>query len=75
MSAADEAREHLTAVIWEVLGNYTPAPLVHHADMIHSAAERYGHAIAADTASDMADRILGPVRLKLAADEYSGART
>lgn len=55
MTTADDAREHLTAVIWEVLGNYSPAPRVHHADLIHTAADRYGHALAEEvTASEIA---------------------
>lgn len=68
MSAAD-AREHLTAVIWEVLRAYSPAPLVHHADMIHTAAERYAGTLAADIS---AERAAGRARLKLAASEYRG---
>lgn len=69
MSATDDAREHLTAVIWEVLRNYTSAPLVHHADMIHTAAERYGHALSMEGIAGEAGR----ARLKAAAAEYYGA--
>jgi hypothetical protein len=65
MSAADDAREHLTATIWEVLRNYTDTPRVHHADMIHTAAERYGHAVA----EEVADEAAGAGRLKLATEE------
>lgn len=66
MSAADEAREHLTAVIWDVLGAYSHAPRVHHADMIHTAAER----LAAELAGEIADERLGPRRLEAATAEY-----
>lgn len=70
MSAAD-AREHLTAVIWQVLGSYSHAPLVHHADMIHVAAEAY----AAELAGEIADERMGPRRLEAAAAEYFAERT
>jgi hypothetical protein len=71
MSAADDAREHLTAVIWEVLGAYTQAPRVHHADLIHAAAERYGHALA----EDITDETAGHLRLELAtAEAFPGRR-
>lgn len=70
MTAADAAREHLTAVIWEVLRAYSAAPLVHHAGMIHSAAEAYGHAIAQDIAAD--GTAAGPRRLAAATAEYYG---
>jgi hypothetical protein len=66
VSAADAAREHLTATIWEVLRNYTPAPLVHHADLIHTAAERYGHTLAEDVAKDE----VAAARLASASAEY-----
>ena len=66
MSAPDDAREHLTAVIWEVLRNYTDTPRVHHADLIHSAAERYGHALAEEVAHDE----VAAARLASATAEY-----
>lgn len=66
MSPSDDAREHLTATVWEVLRNYTPAPLVHHADMIHTAAERYGHALAEEAARDE----VAAARLAAATSEY-----
>jgi hypothetical protein len=68
VSVLDDAREHLTATIWEVLRNYTPAPLVHHADMIHTAAERYAHALV----DGISDEVLGPHRLALATAEKYG---
>jgi len=71
VTALDDAREHLTATIWEVLGAYTPAPRVHHADMIHSAADRYAHALA----GEIADETLGPRRLNQATAEYFSRRT
>lgn len=70
MTAADDAREHLTAVIWEVLRNYTPAPLVHHADLIHTAAERYGHALADECEGDAIKQL----RLEQVTAEYHGGR-
>lgn len=66
VSAADDAREHLTATVWEVLRNYTDTPRVHHADMIHSAAERYRHAPAQDVLDDEA----AAARLTAATSEY-----
>lgn len=69
MTAADDAREHLTAVIWEVLRAYTTAPRVHHADMIHTAAER----LAAAVAEDITDEVMGPRRLAAARAEHSPA--
>jgi hypothetical protein len=66
MSAAGDAREHLTATVWEVLRNYTHAPLVHHADMIDRAAERYGHALAEEVAHDE----VAAARLASATAEY-----
>jgi hypothetical protein len=65
-TAAGDAREHLTAVVWEVLRNYTDTPRVHHADMIHSAAERYGHALAEEVSAGEA----GHARLEAATAEY-----
>lgn len=70
MSAVDDARDHLTAVIWEVLRQYAPAPRVHHADMIHSAAERYGHALA----EDIAEEQVAAVRLAAVTAEYWGTK-
>lgn len=70
MSAADEAREHLTATIWEVLRNYTQAPLVHHADLIHTAAERYAHALAQECEGDAIKQL----RLEQVTAEYTGAK-
>ncbi|HEX4790178.1 MAG TPA: hypothetical protein VH372_17055 [Actinospica sp.] len=66
MTAADDAREHLTATVWEVLRNYTPAPLVHHADMIHTAAEAYGHAVAEEVNAEE----IAAARLASATAEY-----
>lgn len=68
MTDADDAREHLTAIIWEVLCNYTSAPRVHHADMIHAAAERYGHALAEGLAADE----VAAARLAAVTAEYWG---
>lgn len=68
MTAAGDAREHLTAVIFEVLSAYTAAPRVHHADLIHTAAERYGHALADECEGDAIKQL----RLKQAAAEYGG---
>lgn len=69
MSAAEDAREHLTAVIWEVLRNYSDTPRVHHADMIHTAAERYGHALAA---GEPGDGEAARARLEAVTAEYWG---
>jgi hypothetical protein len=53
MSAAD-AREELEAEVWLVLGEYSPAPRVHHVDRILALADRYRHAAAGE--DDLAGR-------------------
>jgi len=66
VSAADDARDHLTVAVWEVLRKYTHAPRVEHVDMIHAAAERYGHALAEEHEGDAIKKL----RLETVTAEY-----
>lgn len=68
MSLADDAREHLDAVVLDVLRSYTSTPLIHHVDMISTAAERYGHALAQDDEADAVKQL----RLQKVTSEYYG---
>lgn len=44
MTGASDARERFEAEAWQILGEYSAAPRVHHVDRLLTLADQYAHA-------------------------------